>query len=469
MRLQDCQIVYICPDHNDKYRARKNHIDSLLTRIGCKNFKHFKSSDANYPDCLGQANIDILTEYMDSPVLILEDDIEYTGISEIDMVPGADAIYLGLSICGGHPTLNKDEGPSQYTEFSKSQVRIQNMLATHAILYISPEYKKAVIDTIKKNMGKKYHTDVLMSRLHPKYFILANRQPSFYQAAAFNNCDHVEKCTKINFMNKHTDTTVVTAFYPMKSKYTVEKYMEWIELFCKIPCFLIIFTDKDTEEVLQKIRNGLPTTIIVRDFDTYEMTSPDMMKMWNKQHNLDPEKSSHNPLLYAIWALKQEFVENAIRLNPYETDWFVWCDIGIHRKAHEENYYRDFPGRVPSLCKPGHIGLLEVERIPDSYVTNPFQPYPFAQLGGGCITGDRNAWKLFSECYKKMLNTMESRNEFVGKDQNVFFRMVVERVMPFQLFNAIYRHNMCSWMQFPCILAGTAPVSVDDRFNIKNA
>jgi len=401
---------------------------------------------------------------MDSPVLILEDDIEYTGFSEIDMVPGADAIYLGLSICGGHPTLNKDEGSCKYTGFSKTQVRIQNMLTTHAILYISPEYKKAVIEVLQKNMGNKCYNDVLMSRLHSKFFILANRMPSFYQAAAFNNCDHVEKCTNINFMDKRVDTTVVTAFYPMKSKYTVEKYMEWIHLFCKIPCSLVIFTTQELKPFFEKIRNDLPTTIIVRDLHTYEMTSPDMIKMWDKHHDFDPEKLSHNPLLYAIWALKQELVANAIELNPYETEWFVWCDIGIHRRPHEQSYYQDFPSRVPSLCKPGHIGFLEVERIPDSFVTNPLQPYPFAQLGGGCITGDRAAWKLFSECYKKMLNTMDSRNEFVGKDQNVFFRMVVERVMPFQLFNATYRHGMCSWMQFPCILAGTMSVSRDERF-----
>jgi WD40 repeat protein len=157
MKLKDLKVVYICPDHDDKYRARRAHMEELLTRIGFSSdrIEHFKSSTENYPDCLAKANIEILTKYMNEPVLILEDDVEFTGVEEFDMIKEADAIYFGLSTSAGHPTHNIHHGLAQYTCYSESQVRIWNMLATHAILYISATYKAAVIKTIEE------HTDFI--------------------------------------------------------------------------------------------------------------------------------------------------------------------------------------------------------------------------------------------------------------------------------------------------------------------
>jgi hypothetical protein len=186
MKLQDLKVVYICPDHNDKYRVRKAHMDTILAQIGFTQIEHFKSSTEDYPDCLARANIAILTKYMNEPVLILEDDVEFTGIDEFDMVEGADAIYFGLSIAGGHPFYNHADGAAQHIPYSEAQVRVQNMLGGHAILYISSTYKQAVIQTFHEHIGQRYHTDVLMSRLQPKFLVLANKKPSFYQSARFN-------------------------------------------------------------------------------------------------------------------------------------------------------------------------------------------------------------------------------------------------------------------------------------------
>jgi hypothetical protein len=465
MKLQDLKVVYICPDHNDKYRARKEHMDALLTRIGIRQFEHFKSSTEAYPDCLSRATIDILKKYMDEPVLILEDDVEFTGVDEFDRVEGADAIYFGLSTSAGHPTNNIHHGPAQYTCYSASQVRIQNMLGGHATLYISSAYKKNVIETLESHMGHNLYNDVLISRLHHRYIILANRKPSFYQAAKFNRTDHEERNTKIEFNDKPLQTTVVTAFYPLKSKHSVEKYLEWITNFCQIQCSLVIFTDEATTPVFEKLRKGLPTRIIAKPFNTYEMTSPAQMDLWSRHHSMDPEKHRHTPELYAVWAMKQECVAAAIQMNPFNTDWFVWCDAGIHRDISKHAYYNEFPLKVPAVCRPGGIGFLEVERIPDFFVSNPTGATPNVTLGGGCIVGDRAAWATFCNAYKSMLQTMDARGLFVGKDQTVFFRMLVEQKMPFQLFQPHGSSSVDPWMQFPCILAGAMPVVLDNRFN----
>jgi hypothetical protein len=262
-----------------------------------------------------------------------------------------------------------------------------------------------------------------------------------------------------------SDTTVVTAFYPLKSKHGIEKYIEWINHFCHMQCSLVVFTDEQFAPIFQKLRQGLPTKIIVKPFNSYGMTSPAMMELWSKHHTMDSEATIHTPALYAVWAMKQECVALAIQENPFCTDWFAWCDAGIHRDVSKHSYYLDFPLKANTLCRSGTIGFLEVNRIPDSFVTDPSGPAPSVSLGGGVIIGDKAAWSTFCPAYKAMLQRMDARGEFIGKDQTVFFRMLTERVMPFQLFQPQGGPiTVDPWMQLPCILAGTIPMALDERF-----
>lgn len=198
MKLQDLKVIFICPEHNEKYIKRKTHMTNLLEKIGFKNIIHYKSSSLKYPQCLTLATIDILTKYNSEPILLLEDDVEYTGIDSFDFVADADAIYFGVSRSGGHPRLNTHQGGCKVVPYSINQVRVMNMLTTHAILYISSKYKNAVIDQLKKHLLN--HSDVMISRLQPNFKVLANKAPSFYQAAHLNNGNHnIQKHTLIVF------------------------------------------------------------------------------------------------------------------------------------------------------------------------------------------------------------------------------------------------------------------------------
>jgi hypothetical protein len=185
MKITDFKAIYVCPDHNPKYHARKLHMDSLLTRIGFTRIEHYKSSTEAYPSCLVNATIDILQKNMDEPFIFLEDDVEFTDHDTVEIDASADAVYLGLSRFGGSKEINKWEGNAKFAPYSESQVRVLNMLSGHAILYISRRYKQAVIDILTAYKG--YYNDVLMSRIQADYMVLANKTPSFYQSAKFNH------------------------------------------------------------------------------------------------------------------------------------------------------------------------------------------------------------------------------------------------------------------------------------------
>jgi hypothetical protein len=209
MKLLDCKVVFICPDHNEKYNKRKIYMEGLLKKIGFKNITHFKSGNERYPWCLTLATINILKENLDEPVLILEDDIGFINNISFQAPLGADAIYLGLSSSAGHATENYNVYYSQFEPYSDSQVRVLNMLATHSILYLSRRYKLAVIEALETCEFTGHYNDITISRIQKNFFVYANKIPTFYQSNLFNvvqNGFDVEKATKLQIMN---DMTIV--------------------------------------------------------------------------------------------------------------------------------------------------------------------------------------------------------------------------------------------------------------------
>jgi hypothetical protein len=189
MKITDFPVVYICPDHNPKYHARKLHMDKLLKDLGFKEIEHYKSGTEGYPECLNLATIAILEKYIDRPVLLVEDDIEvfHFPTTEIDVL--ADAIYLGLSTYAGSRTINLHDGNSKFQPHNKTYARVMNMLSAHAVLYISQGYKQALISSLKSHIGMNYYNDVLASRLQSEFNVLAFKNPVFYQSNKFNTND----------------------------------------------------------------------------------------------------------------------------------------------------------------------------------------------------------------------------------------------------------------------------------------
>ena len=48
--------------------------------------------------------------------------------------------------------------------------------------------------------------------------------------------------------------TVVSAFYPIKSKFTEDKYLEWGKTFLKLKSPIVLFTEEHLVEKLKELR-----------------------------------------------------------------------------------------------------------------------------------------------------------------------------------------------------------------------
>lgn len=191
--------------------------------------------------------------------------------------------------------------------------------------------------------------------------------------------------------------TVVTAYYPVKTgKHSNGDYKKWYTQFfncvtCPIVCFCPI--EMESEFKLLAKPN---VTLVIRDFNSFEMMSPARMDAWKEWHKVDPEKNIHSPELYAIWAAKQEFVREAIKITDYSI--YTWCDIGCFRTIRPGSFEY-----VYKYIKPGKITCLFI----------------IGTIGGGVLSGDKEAWGIFSNNYISELN----RN-INGKDQILYRRIL---------------------------------------------
>jgi hypothetical protein len=276
---------------------------------------------------------------------------------------------------------------------------------------------------------------------------------------------------------KPDTTTIVTAFYPLKSSpHSIGNYRAWIQNFCKIPSSIVIFTTEQYALEIYQWRRTLidKTHIIVKSFDTFAMTCPSMMRFWEKQEALDPEKGKAE--LYAMWSLKQEMVRIVINQNRFQSKWFIWCDIGIQRYSRLREFYTSFPSDTERLCVPGRMAFLEVDKIQQKILddwdeSKPADyPFPDIAIGSGCIVGDLESWTEFGEAYKDMLKEFAIREWFAGKETKIFFAILMEKKMskPFRLFHAGTFGDPVipgiEWLCFPVMLGGNMDAEVDMRF-----
>ena len=209
MLLLDVPVVFICPDHNEKYNERKQYMFDFLQKLGFKNVTMFKSrSDMHYSKCIAEATCEILSQNMDNPVLLLEDDIELTEWAHSDMeidIPGdTDAFYLGFGRFGASRTSFTDSNGCDSSEviyISDKYIRVINMLDAHAILYISRRYKQAIIDQMKKMFASHILmiNDVLIAHIQQDYNIYAYKYPFFFQTNNLGNPEYKNYCTNFRF------------------------------------------------------------------------------------------------------------------------------------------------------------------------------------------------------------------------------------------------------------------------------
>lgn len=335
INIKEIPVIYICPNHNEKYNKRKLHMDELLTKLKFKNIIHFKSSTEKYPYCLNNATIEIFSKYK-PPFLLLEDDIEVTrDIPDNFEIPdNTDAFYLGLSSGGGHKTNNYDDGNCLYEYIDSNLFKINNMLGGHAILYINSNY----INYLRNELITKptYYNDVVMSQIQDKFNIYCNQESYFYQGFEYpENLNSNENATKIILNNK--PVIFVTAFININNSSledVTKNYFYYFEKLAETGIQIALFLDKLYIEYGETITKKYNNITIIR-YLTKEELHINKLKISNVLPKIRNTKKDTEDYL-KLMNNKIYFVEEVSNLYNNYT-WFSWIDFRIYHILPENN------------------------------------------------------------------------------------------------------------------------------------
>jgi hypothetical protein len=227
-------------------------------------------------------------------------------------------------------------------------------------------------------------------------------------------------------------STVVTGYFRIESKHPSERYDEWIPNMLSTLDPLVVFTETAWVETVRKNRqHALNATVIVEltlqdmpitQVCTDKLPSPELF--WQNEHDMDPEGPYHKSYkLYWIWLSKTWWVSQAIQMNFFQSDFFMYTDIGCYRQTYFNNKQ---VVRHSELVPEGTVlfmahhktepppALLYNKKLDQNghYATHF---YHSGSQGAGSLKG----WQNFHQSFAMTLDAFIQHKLFVGEDQMV--------------------------------------------------
>lgn len=235
------------------------------------------------------------------------------------------------------------------------------------------------------------------------------------------------------------NTTIVSSYYKIPSKKNHEFYISPVKRFLgHIQTPIVFFTTEDLVEELQSYRSGLPITFVILPLDEFVAFQRYGKQFWINQCAMDVEKY-HTPELCALWYEKRFFVKRAIEKNPFQSNYFIWCDAGCARKDDWIPYLKTF-GQNTRTFSQTHLQFQQIYPMHTSFGTTiqtyaantKHQPvetkhpyplflfmFPHMSIAGAIIGGTPDSWSWYYDAYDWMVFQYVHHKICVNMDQNI--------------------------------------------------
>lgn len=233
------------------------------------------------------------------------------------------------------------------------------------------------------------------------------------------------------FITKTKPATVVSAYYEMPSKHSVEQYKVWIREFLEsIPCHLVFFTEEPYREFIEDCRRLYKDKTHIVIFDRCNWKANTFSKeFWNKQFEKCEEKEIHKSSeLLKVWYEKKEFVKRAIELNPFNHDDFVWTDAGfLGRRPEIINLIKEYPNpnRIPTnkILMLNYWPFTLKDNIDIHGIIGGGSGKP--RIQGAILAAHKDIWFKYDILYDSMIQKYLKADLYIGMDQSIMASIVL--------------------------------------------
>jgi len=217
-------------------------------------------------------------------------------------------------------------------------------------------------------------------------------------------------------------TCIVSAFYEIPSKASIDFYLPHIErFFTYITQKCIFFTNCSTytklEGLVTKCNNKNIQVNLLEFNDLPGLTYRDYT-FWEKQCKIDVEKY-HTPELAIMWHNKSHLVKKATTL--VDCNYYIWCDAGCIRNDRWKDICFNFGHR--NCLTEESISVQLLKQIPS---TQLFFRYPDVYVAGAIIGAEKKMWDVFIEVSEATISEYVSNSICCNSDQYIIASSIVK-------------------------------------------
>lgn len=224
------------------------------------------------------------------------------------------------------------------------------------------------------------------------------------------------------------ECTLVTAYYHIHPARPSNFYEGFITTMMELKDPMVIFTSPDKVDMIKEQRSHLPenrTTIIPIDFDDVQVSEkyPDLMSEEILKKDSKHRYGTVNRWkVIKIWHAKTWFVTKAMEMNVFNSNKFLWLDIGHFRNPREDWKGRTLiahPEVIPDdrMLMQATKRIFTVPRRPDNA---PWLRIDQHYVSGSAIAGHRNTWPLWYDMLQETWKGLIDRGISVADDQHAY-------------------------------------------------
>jgi Bacterial protein of unknown function (HtrL_YibB) len=183
---------------------------------------------------------------------------------------------------------------------------------------------------------------------------------------------------------------------------------------------VVVFTQFDLVDQIKQFRqHALNRTVIIESQLEDSPISLMGEEFWQNQFDKDLEQRGHKSFhLFWIWLTKSWWTVQAIRLNYFQSQFFMWSDIGCFRtNEYNDQLLVQYPKMVPAdtiLWMAHH----PPNPPPTPYWVNKYAGHHFYHSGSQGA-GAAKVWLDFHAKFATTLDELIEQDLFVGDDQCV--------------------------------------------------
>jgi len=284
----------------------------------------------------------------------------------------------------------------------------ENPLALMAKNIISDDAHKKIFSD-----GMEHKQNIYSGDLAPLY--LCNNGGDFSKNICYMNDINTKR------------STIVTSFYPEIEKNSSSA----VEFLLSLPVDLVLFTNEENYEFIKNTRGKLPITIIKKEIsDFYHYKYKNRFMIFNKKQSINKPVEQN--------VLKNErvkLVNEAINLNPYDANYFIWADI--EELFNNKNYVNtNFPNT--KYIWSGKIALNQAKDF-TLRERSDLIAYDSDRTQSHLQIGDITAWRLYDILYDKTLTDLMDEGALLTSELRVLGTMALRYPWLFRLHYANLR------------------------------